>query len=158
MMTNKTQKNIRLCSTIAFVLCVLWAVFKTFVFIGLFTGWGGVSEKVVWSENKPTKIVFFVAYLLSTVTLIGLCFRILFNTMKGMRERNAFPQNNVKPLFWLALASFTYFLCWMNQPILRGTSGVHFQGANFILPFLLLFFAFMYKVAADAVEENKLTV
>jgi hypothetical protein len=29
---------------------------------------------------------------------------------------------------------------------------------NFVVPFLLLFFAFMYKVVADAVEENNLTV
>ncbi|MBQ8957363.1 MAG: hypothetical protein IJ057_02490 [Bacteroidales bacterium] len=29
---------------------------------------------------------------------------------------------------------------------------------NLITPFFLLFFAFMYKVAADAVEENNLTV
>jgi hypothetical protein len=29
---------------------------------------------------------------------------------------------------------------------------------NFITPFFLLFFAFMYKVAADAVEENNLTI
>ncbi len=29
---------------------------------------------------------------------------------------------------------------------------------NFVVPFLLFFFAFMYKVVADAVEENNLTV
>jgi hypothetical protein len=32
------------------------------------------------------------------------------------------------------------------------------QHTNFVTPFLLLFFAFMYKVAADAVEENSLTI
>ena len=57
-MINKTQKNIRVCSIIAPVLCVLWAVFEVFYFVGLLTGKGGVAEKVNWSENKTTKIVF----------------------------------------------------------------------------------------------------
>ena len=90
--------------------------------------------------------------------MVGLCVKVVSNTLRGMRENNAFPQNNVKPLLWLAVVSFFYMLCWMNQSVLHGMEGIHFQGVNFILPFLLLFFAFMYKVAADAVEENNLTI
>lgn len=157
-MINKTQKNIRVCSIIVLVLCVLWAVFEVFYFVGLLTGKGGVAEKVNWSENKTTKIVFFILYLVSTVMMIVLCFKVIINVLKGLREQVVFPQNNVKPLLWLASVSFVYMLCWMNQPILRGVISIHLQGANFIMPFLLLFFAFMYKVAADAVEENNLTI
>ena len=158
MLTNKTKKSIRVCGIIALVLCLLWAVFEVLHFIGLFAGWGGVSEKVEWSENKTFKSIFFIAYLISTVALIGLCVKVVFNTLIGMRENNVFPQNNVKPLLLLAVVSFFYMLCWMNQPILHGMNGIHLQGIIFILPFLLLFFAFMYKVAADAVEENNLTI
>ena len=157
-MKDKTQKNIRLCCIVALVLCALWAVFKVFVFIGYLIGWGGVSEKVDWSANVGMKISFFVLYLLSSVALISLGFVIVFNTLKGLREQVAFPKNNVKPLFCLALTSFVYLLCWINQPLLFQDDFVFgCTASNFIMPFLLLFFAFMYKVAADAVEENSLT-
>ena len=47
----------------------------------------------------------------------------------------------------------------MNQLILFQDNFIFgFTGSNLIMPFLLLFFAFMYKVAADAVEENNLTI
>ncbi len=158
-MKDKTQKNIRVCSIIAFVLCVLWTIFKMFYFVGLLTGKGGVAEKVNWSENNTIKIVYFILYLSSTVMMIVLCFKVIINVLKGLREQIVFPQNNVKPLFWLALDSFVYMLCWINQPLLyQGGFAISFVGTNFILPFLLLFFAFMYKVAADAVEENSLTI
>ena len=50
-MKDKTQKNIRVCSFIALVLCVLWVVFEVLYFVGLLTGKGGVSEKVEWSRS-----------------------------------------------------------------------------------------------------------
>ena len=157
-MKDKTQKNIRVCSFIALVLCVLWVVFEVLYFVGLLTGKGGVSEKVEWSENNTIKVVFFILYFVSTALIISLCFKIVINVLKGIREQVVFPQSNVKPLLWLALVSFIYMLCWLNQPILHGVIGIHLQGVNFIMPFFLLFFAFMYKVAADAVEENNLTI
>ena len=157
-MINKNQKNIRACSIIALILCVIWTVINVLYFIGLLTGKSGMTEKVDWSENNSIKIVYFILYLSSTVMMIVLCFKVIINVLKGLREQVVFPQNNVKPLLWLASVSFIYMLCWMNQPILRGVISIHMQGANFILPFLLLFFAFMYKVAADAVEENNLTI
>lgn len=158
-MKDKTKSTIHIFCIIALILCVLWAVFKVFVFLGLLTGWGGVSEKVNWSGNVTIKVIFFIVYFLSSVALIGLCFRVILNTLKGMSEHIVFPQSNVKPLFWLAVASFVYMLCWINQPLLHRDYFVFgFVGVNLVLPFFLLFFAFMYKVAADAVEENNLTI
>ena len=158
-MTEKTMKRIRFCCIIAIVLCTLWTVYEVLYFVGLFTGWGVVKEKVDWSVNGAIKMFFFILFLSSAVVLIGLCIKIVSNIHKGMREFVAFPQNNVKLLFWLALADFIYMLCWTNLPLLFQDEIVfYFAGSNFIIPFFLLFFAFMYKVAADAVEENNLTV
>lgn len=148
-----------MCSIMALVLCILWAVYEAFYFVGLFTGWGVVKEKVNWSVNSTTKVYFFILFLISTIALIGLCFKIVLNIHKGMREFIAFPQSNCKLLFWLALVDFIFMLCWTNLPLLfQDEITFSFAGSNFVIPFFLLFFAFMYKVAADAVEENNLTV
>jgi hypothetical protein len=59
----------------------------------------------------------------------------------------------------MALADFVYLLGFTNLPILWNDKVVFYlQHTNFVMPFLLFFFAFMYKVAADAVEENNLTI
>ena len=158
-MKDKTLKNIRVCSFIALVLCILWAVFELSSFIGLFNGKSVVDEKVNWSRNGTIKIIFLGLYLLSTFAMVGLCFKIVFNTFRGLHEQVTFPQSNVKPLFWIALVDFVYRLCWINQPMLLQDDFVFaFNSTNFVTPFFLLFFAFMYKVAADAVEENNLTI
>ena len=62
-------------------------------------------------------------------------------------------------MFWIALAEFIHLLGFGNLPVLwKEDVIIQFQHTNFVTPFFLLFFAFMYKVAADAVEENNLTV
>ena len=62
-------------------------------------------------------------------------------------------------MFWIALADFVYLLGFNNLHILWNDDVVfQLQHTNLVMPFFLLFFAFMYKVAADAVEENNLTV
>jgi len=158
-MTERTKKRIRSCCIVALVLCTLWAAFEVLYFIGILTSWGVVNEKVDWSTNSEVKELFFILFLISTMALIGLCYKIVLNIHKGLRELVVFPQNNTKLLLWLALSDFIYMLCWTNLPLLfQDEFSFCFAGSNLITPFFLLFFAFMYKVAADAVEENNLTV
>ncbi len=57
-----------------------------------------------------------------------------------------------------ALAFFIYLLCWTNEPVLFDDVAFRLISDIFLIPFCILFFAFMYKVAADAVEENNLTI
>ena len=76
-----------------------------------------------------------------------------------MRENTVFPRSNEKLMFWVALADFIRLLGSANFKILWDDDVVLLIAPeNFVTPFFLLFFAFMYKVAADAVEENNLTV
>ena len=59
----------------------------------------------------------------------------------------------------MAFVDFVYMLGFTNLPNLWSDDVIFtLLHTNFITPFLLLFFAFMYKVAADAVEENNLTI
>ncbi len=79
--------------------------------------------------------------------------------LKGLRENLAFPKTNIKMLFWFVLVDFVYHLSYTNLRVLWDNHAVfRFNYENFLIPFFLLFFAFMYKIAADAVEENNLTV
>ena len=57
-----------------------------------------------------------------------------------------------------ALAFFIYLLCRTNEPVLFDDVAFRLISDIFLVPFCILFFAFMYKVAADAVEENNLTI
>ncbi len=148
-----------MCAYIALVICIVWALYSIAYFIGLLSGIVSFGEAVDWTRNSMVKAIYYVGSLASTIWVIGLCVKLVLNTFKGIRENTVFPQNNVKPLFWLALAFFLYLLCWSNTPILYDDGFVfRIMHTNFVTPFFLLFFAFMYKVAADAVEENNLTI
>ena len=53
----------------------------------------------------------------------------------------------------------TKMLVYNNLHVLySGLMEIHFNYTIIVTPFFLLFFAFMYKIAADAVEENNLTI
>ena len=156
-MKDKTLKNIRICCYIALAFCIVWAVSSAInLAANLF---GDDASSVDWSENTIVKVVIIVCYVLGTITMIALCIKAVFNTLKGLRENTVFPRSNEKLIFWIALADFIYLLGFGNLPILWNDDMVFYlQHTNFITPFFLLFFAFMYKVAADAVEENNLTI
>ena len=160
MTKQKTWKGIRVCSYVAIVLCVAWAVMLAFVFIGLLTGKGGVDKAIDWSqENTSAKAVLLVVDVLSAIATIGLCVLAALNFLISSREEIVFPQRNVKVFFWLVLSYFVHRLCWAMHPVYYDHEFSFTAGHSvFVIPFLLLFFAFMYKVAADAVEENNLTV
>ena len=105
------------------------------------------------------KIVVLICYIVGSIAMIGMCVKAVLNTLKGLRENTAFPRSNEKLLFWIALADFIYLLgFWNFQLLWKDDVVLALTDKNFITPFFLLFFAFMYKVAADAVEENKLTI
>ena len=157
-MTKKTIKNIRICCFVALASCLVWAISTIADFIILFGSYAS-SHPVDWSQNTFLKVFIFFCYVAGTIALIGMCVKVVFNTLKGLRENIAFPRSNEKLMFWIALADFVYLfgradfsLLWKDDVVLQLTH------TNFLSPFFLLFFAFMYKVAADAVEENNLTV
>lgn len=158
-MKDKTLKNIRLCCYIALAFCVVWAYTMVNFLVVDILGKGSFKHPVDWSVNTTMRIIVFVSYLLGTITMIVLCVKAILNTFKGFRECTPFPKSNVKLMFWIALADFVYLLGFWNLQILwKDDVLFQLQSSNFVTPFFLLFFAFMYKVAADAVEENNLTI
>ena len=153
-MKDKTIRNIRLCSYTALAFCAIWAILMVAHYILLFGG----NESIDWSKNSIWKIGLIVLYIVSMIICVLLCAKIVINIFNGLRENTAFPKSNVKLLFWLAVAFFIYLLCWTNEPMLYNVFLFKFTPIVFLIPFCILFFAFMYKVAADAVEENNLTI
>ena len=150
---NKTLKNIRRCCYIALTFCAAWTILMGANFFQIFT-----NTKIEWSENTIVKIVLVAAYLISCSSAIYLCVKFILNILKGLSENTAFPKSNVKLLFWLTLTCFIYLLCTSNEPILYDEFSFDLVSTNFVAPLILLLFAFMYKIAADAVEENNLTI
>ena len=158
-MKDKTLKNIRLCCYVALVFCAVWIAIMVNYLICDLVGYGPWPHPVDWSQDTALKALIVACYLLGTVAMITLCVIVVINMLKGIRENIVFPKSNVKLLFWMALADFVYMLGFTNLPVLWSDKDVFLlQHTNFVTPFLLLFFAFMYKVAADAVEENNLTI
>ena len=109
-MKNKTWTGIRVCSYVALLFCVAWAVSYVFAFLGLLTGKGGVSRAADWSQHTVLKIAFFVIDVLSLAATIYLCVKAALNFLKGSREGVVFPKSNVRLFFWLALAYFVHLL------------------------------------------------
>ena len=153
-MTNKTLKNIRICCYVAIVFCLVWAISSVINTVSSFS-----SHPIDWPNGKMGKIFVLVCYAAGSIAMIGLCIKAVANVMKGVRENNVFPRSNEKLLFWIALADFVYLLGHLNLQVLWNEDLLFALTPDvFLTPFFLLFFAFMYKVAADAVEENNLTI
>lgn len=158
-MTNKTSKNIRICCFIALAFCLVWTVSVLVNLSSNMIGRHASIHPIDWSYNTVMKIVVLICYIVGSIAMIGMCVKAVLNTLKGLRENTAFPRSNEKLLFWIALADFIYLLgFWNFQLLWKDDMVLALTDKNFITPFFLLFFAFMYKVAADAVEENNLTV
>ena len=158
-MTIKTLKNIRICCFVALAFCLVWAVSIVANFIVNVFGNAASSHPIDWSQNTFMKVVVILCYVIGTIAMIGICVKVVINTMRGLREDNAFPRNNEKLLFWIGLVDFVRLFGAANVATLWDDNLVlALAPENFVTPFFLLFFAFMYKVAADAVEENNLTV
>lgn len=158
-MKDKTIKNIRLCCCIALAFCVVWAVYMLYYFFAVILCCSTSAHSIDWSVNTTMRIIILVSYFLGNSAMVVLCIKVILNTFKGLRENTVFPKSNIKLMFWMALADFVYLLGFGNLSILWDENTMfQLQSTNFVSPFFLLFFAFMYKVAADAVEENNLTV
>ena len=158
-MKDKTIKNIRICCYVALAFCVLWIVVMVNYLIADVLGYGPWPKAVDWSQHTAMKIAVLACCLLGAVAMIVLSIKMVLNILKGIRENTVFPKSNVKLLFWMAFVDFVYMLGFTNLPNLWSDDVIFtLLHTNFITPFLLLFFAFMYKVAADAVEENNLTI
>lgn len=158
-MKDKTFKNIRLCCYVALAFCALWIVVMVNYLLANVLGYGPWPKSIDWSQHAVMKAVILGCWLLGTLAMIALCIKAVVNMLKGLRENTVFPKSNVKLLFWVALVDFIYQLGFVNLSFLwREPLEIHFNHTNLVTPFFLLFFAFMYKVAADAVEENNLTI
>lgn len=153
-MTNKTSRNIHVCCYVALFFCLVWVISMVINAIFLFS-----SKPIDWSNGTIRKIFVLVCYTAGSVAMIGLCVKAVINVMSGLREGVAFPKSNEKLMFWIALVDFFSLLGNANIAILWDNDLVlAIAPETLVTPFFLLFFAFMYKVAADAVEENKLTI
>lgn len=158
-MKDKTFKNIRLCCYVALAFCALWIVVMVNYLLANVLGYGPWPKSVDWSQHAVIKAVILGCWILGSLMMIALSINVVLNILKGIRENMVFPKSNVKLLFWMALANFVFLVGFTNLPILWGNrEAFYFQHTNLVMPFLLLFFAFMYRVAADAVEENNLTI
>lgn len=157
-MKDKTLKNIRSCCYFALAFCVIWAGVTVRYLIADVLGYDSWARPIDWSESTVLKMIMLTLYIVGAISMIGLCIRAVLNTLKGLRENTVFPKSNVKLMFWIALADFVYLLGFSNLSVLWNDILFQLPHTVFVTPFFLLFFAFMYKVAADAVEENNLTV
>jgi len=159
-MKDKTVKRIRWCCYVALALCALWGILYFSNIIRSLLGYDEWPiQRVNWSEHRAYKIGLLAVYSVSIAAMIAICVKVAINILKGLREYTVFPKNNVKLLFWFVAADFLYLLAFNNLRVLwDGQTVFMLQHNNFVTPFFLLFFAFMYKIAADAVEENNLTV
>lgn len=158
-MNNNTLKNIRVCCYVALAFCTVWAVLVLSSSIGIFGGKYVSSHPIDWSLNTTMRIIVVSCYMLGSIAMVTLCAKAVFNVLKGIRENTVFPRSNEKLLFWIALANFVQLLgTWNLQILWDDDAALALTDKNFVTPFFLLFFAFMYKVAADAVEENNLTI
>lgn len=159
-MKRNVFKKLRWFCYTALALCVIWGILY---FVNIIRSIIGFDEwplhRIDWTEQSVLKISLLTLHSLSIIVMIALCITMLFNTLRKIHENTVFPRNNEKLLYWLFLVDFVYHLSHTNLRILWDDQAVfHINYESFLMPFLILFFALMYQIAADAVEENHLTV
>ncbi|MBR5639896.1 MAG: hypothetical protein IKW83_09050 [Muribaculaceae bacterium] len=158
---NKTVKFLKIVCYVMLALIPLWVIFYGIQSYFVLTN--GTGEGVIhWdSPMIGLKLTMFIVHRIALLTMAGLFAAFIINILRYLKDGTIFNRANVTLLWIMVCVLPIYSFLSDNMSIVCSTSehGEVVLTDNFFLyPLVALIIAFLYKIAYDVAEEQKLTI
>ncbi len=159
---NKTSvKFLKIVCYVMLALIPLWLIFygvQSYFVLTTSSGEGVIN----WDSPRiGVKVTFFVLHRLAMLTMAGLFTAFLINILRYLKGGTIFSHANVVLLGVMVIVLPIYSFLSDNMSIACAKTE-HFDVVLtdnvFLYPLVALIIAFLYKIAYDAAEEQRLTI
>ena len=158
---NKTVKFLRIVCYVMLVLIPLWVIFYGIQSYYVLTT--GSGEGVInWgSPNIGLKLTMFIIHRIALFTMAVIFAAFIINILRYLKDGTIFNRANVT-LLWIMVCVLPIYSFLSDNMSIVCSSNAHGEIVltdNFFLyPLVALIIAFLYKIAYDVAEEQKLTI
>ena len=158
---NKTVKFLKIVCYVMLALTPLWVIF--YCIQSYFVLTSGNGEGVIhWdSPMIGLKLSMFIVHRIALLTLACLFAAFIINILRYLKDGTIFNRANVTLLWIMVCVLPIYSFLSDNMSIVCSTSEhgeVVLTDNVFLYPLIALIIAFLYKIAYDVAEEQKLTI
>lgn len=160
-MNNKTVKFLKIVCYVMLALIPLWVIFYGVQSYFVLTN--GTGEGVIhWdSPMIGLKLTMFIIHRIALLTMAGLFAAFIINILRYLKNGTIFNQANVTLIWIMVCVLPIYSFLSDNMSIVCSPSEhgkIVLTDTLFIYPLVALIIAFLYKIAYDVAEEQKLTI
>ena len=160
-MNKKTVKFLKIVCYVMLALIPLWLIFYGIQSYFVLTT--GSGEGVInWDSPRiGVKVTFFILHRIAMLTMAGLFTAFLINILRYLKDGTIFSRANVILLWVMVLVLPIYSFLSDNMDIACSTKEeleIVITDNVFLYPLVALIIAFLYKIAYDVAEEQKLTI
>lgn len=158
---SKTVKFLRIVCYVMLALIPLWVTFYGIQSYYVLTT--GSGEGVInWgSPNIGLKVTMFIVHRIALLTMAGIFVAFIINILRYLKDGTIFNRANVT-LLWIMVCVLPIYSFLSDNMSIACSSSAHGEiilTDNFFLyPLVALIIAFLYKIAYDVAEEQKLTI
>lgn len=158
---NKTVKFLKIVCYVMLALIPLWVVFYGIQSYFVLTA--GSGEGVInWgSPMIGLKLTMFIVHRITLLTMAGLFAAFIINILRYLKNGSIFNRANVT-LLWIMVCVLPIYSFLSDNMSIACSASAHGEiiitDNVFLYPLVALIIAFLYKIAYDAAEEQKLTI
>lgn len=132
------------------------------MYYDIFSGiwWAPETGRIVWMDGRESwQITIMSGYLLSWTLAFAVFCVVVVRIIRALRRGEMFPRNNVRRIFVIAglLAAGIFFSSNVGN-VMHGRNLVTIDTGSFFWPILCIIFALLYRQAAMAAEDSRLTI
>ena len=160
-MNKRSVKFLKIVCYVMLALIPLWLIFYGVQsYFVLTTGSG--DGVINWNSPRiGVKVTFFILHRLAMLTMAGLFTAFLINILRYLKGGTIFSHINVILLGIMVIVLPIYSFLSDNMDIACAKTeelSLVITDNVFLYPLVALIVAFLYKIAYDAAEEQRLTI
>ena len=161
-MNEKLTTTLKWLSYVALFFCAVWFVFlcyqsyhQVFDTTGSHIHWEAKQKLVLFSST------IFISYIVLTLAVMGICVAFFINLIKGIRNEELFPKENIRLIFIGAILLFLQTVASDNLAQAFHSEGpvvMALTSNPFVQALILFVFGILYKMGYQVTAEHDLTV